>query len=454
MKLLIAPILLTPILLISTLLNYNIAYGNISGSKSSYQYNPQQKLTPTPQNYHPFYIYYIGRHGSRYISKAKPETITSQILEKAHQQNQLTPLGKNLREQLNKIIELNQNKYGQLTDLGKGDIQHIAQRMLKQYPTIFQQKEIAIMSTTSQRTIDSAEAFLKPFRAIYPNAKIIQQPENEQVLLRFFDYSPAYKKYKTSQPIKNAIQTLQEAPLTKKAVQHVIERLFNSSFINQLNDETNLKSVDQVTTTEFVIALFKIYQETLSFSNEKLEQNQINLGDLFTFTEKRWLSTVITAKNYLQIGPAFDENGIQIRIAAPLLRDIILSSDNDIHHNQIDANLHFAHAETISPLATLMEIKGTNKTTDFIENYHKYWQAERIIPMAANIQLIFYRNRDNSKPILVKLLLNEREMKLPIQTNHYPYYDWSLFKKLYLTKLDNLGLTPKKNAKDWLIHLN
>ena len=84
----------------------------------------------------------------------------------------------------------------------------------------------------------------------------------------------------------------------------------------------------------------------------------------------------------------------------------------------------------------------------------KYWQAERIIPMAANIQLIFYRNRDNSKPILVKLLLNEREMKLPIQTNHYPYYDWSLFKKFYLTKLDNLGLTPKKNAKDWLIHLN
>ena len=140
MKLLIAPILLTPILLISTLLNYNIAYGNISGSKSSYQYNPQQKLTPTPQNYHPFYIYYIGRHGSRYISKAKPETITSQILEKAHRQNQLTPLGKNLREQLNKIIELNQNKYGQLTDLGKDDIQHIAQRMLKQYPTIFQQK--------------------------------------------------------------------------------------------------------------------------------------------------------------------------------------------------------------------------------------------------------------------------------------------------------------------------
>ena len=66
--------------------------------------------------------------------------------------------------------------------------------------------------------------------------------------------------------------------------------------------------------------------------------------------------------------------------------------------------------------------------------------------MACNIQLIFYRPTKqkansqqpiaNSKDILVKALLNERECRLPIKTTQYPYYNWADLRQYYLNKLD------------------
>ena len=42
--------------------------------------------------------------------------------------------------------------------------------------------------------------------------------------------------------------------------------------------------------------------------------------------------------------------------------------------------------------------------------------------MAANIQLIMYRNK--SGDMIVKLLHNEVETSIPVQTDMAPYYHW------------------------------
>ena len=56
--------------------------------------------------------------------------------------------------------------------------------------------------------------------------------------------------------------------------------------------------------------------------------------------------------------------------------------------------------------------------------------------MGCNIQLIFYRPKKNKEgDILVKALLNEREAKMPVATDQYPYYKWSDLRQYYLDKL-------------------
>jgi hypothetical protein len=52
--------------------------------------------------------------------------------------------------------------------------------------------------------------------------------------------------------------------------------------------------------------------------------------------------------------------------------------------------------------------------------------------MAANIQLVFYRNPKNPKAdLLVKALLNEEEATMPLPATSTPfYYRWTDFKKI------------------------
>ena len=61
----------------------------------------------------------------------------------------------------------------------------------------------------------------------------------------------------------------------------------------------------------------------------------------------------------------------------------------------------------------------------------KGWVNYRIIPMAANVQLVFYRRNADDKDILFKVLLNENEATLPLKAVDGPYYRWADFKEYY-----------------------
>ena len=67
------------------------------------------------------------------------------------------------------------------------------------------------------------------------------------------------------------------------------------------------------------------------------------------------------------------------------------------------------------------------------EKYHLAWQDFRLSPMAGNLQLIFYRN--SKEEIWVKALLNEKPVKLPVDSEHAPYYRWEVVKAYWLNLL-------------------
>jgi multiple inositol-polyphosphate phosphatase / 2,3-bisphosphoglycerate 3-phosphatase len=421
-----------------------------SGSKTAYQYDLQQSIAPVPDGYQAFYIDHVGRHGSRYISKSKFEDIAYKVLNLAEKDNQLTEMGNSLLKQVISIKALNKNHYGELTDLGRKDIRLISQRMLANNPTVFNGKKIEVISSTSPRAKETAEIFVSTFKTQYSDIKIEQQPEHQQTLLRFFNYSPTYDKYKKSDKVKASLRSLEHATKTIDMSQDIARLIFTDDFINTLDNGVVWSGKSSVKTEDFVIAIYQLYQELLSFSPEILVDNHLDFSPYFTKEQMLWFNTVVTCKNFLQIGPAFDANGIQVKIAAPLLLNMLKTADKAIADNDVDANLRFAHAETVSPLATLLELEGASTRASSLADYPSVWQAEKIIPMGANIQWIFYKSKQSNKPILVKVMLNEREVHLPLKTNNYPYYRWDEVKQFYGNKLSKLGLTNENAALEWL----
>ena len=68
------------------------------------------------------------------------------------------------------------------------------------------------------------------------------------------------------------------------------------------------------------------------------------------------------------------------------------------------------------------------------------WINFEVFPMAANIQFVFYRRDKNDTDVVLKVLLNENEARLPIPTDMAPYYHYRDFREFYVEKLQKYEL--------------
>jgi hypothetical protein len=106
-----------------------------------------------------------------------------------------------------------------------------------------------------------------------------------------------------------------------------------------------------------------------------------------------------------------------------------------------DAVLRFTHAEAISPFATLLGISEASVPASDIYDYSKHWRVGDVIPLSANVQWIVY---SNGKEYLIKVLLNEREVKLPLGGvgaggANGPFYRWEELRSYCMARLKTAG---------------
>ena len=98
------------------------------------------------------------------------------------------------------------------------------------------------------------------------------------------------------------------------------------------------------------------------------------------------------------------------------------------------ATLRFGHESCLLPLACLLELDDCAYQTTDLSTLDETWRNYKIFPMAGNIQFVFFRKKGNDD-ILVKVLLNEHEMKLPVESELAPYYRWKDVETYYKNKL-------------------
>jgi hypothetical protein len=119
-----------------------------------------------------------------------------------------------------------------------------------------------------------------------------------------------------------------------------------------------------------------------------------------------------------------------------LLRQLIQDADSCIAMAKPGATLRFGHSSMVAPFATLLDLNGIGFKTDNLDVIEKKgWRSYKIFPVAANIQFVFYRENPDDKDVLVKVLLNENEARLPLKSETEPYYKWSEVRDYYLKRL-------------------
>jgi multiple inositol-polyphosphate phosphatase / 2,3-bisphosphoglycerate 3-phosphatase len=432
------------------------------GTKTCYQ--PAQKaFTAAPAGYKPVFLNYVGRHGARFLTKPEGDVQLYEVLEMADSRNALTARGQLLRQMVKHFLEIEKNNYGNITQVGAGEQKGIAGRMFEYNKSVFLGRGIEVTMTEEVRTEQSAKAFLTGLgKASHENKMTIRKiPDSLNDKLRFYDICPGYLVYKKSPEVMAILDSLKMDPRTSDISVRLANEVFSPDFAaDLLGGKIKIKSKQN----QFIAFqpewltedLYSLYSIHFSMQMEMKERNltdaDLDFGSYFDYISLRWINFKSAAADFLLKGPGTDSLGVQVINSAPLLVDFIKTTDSAIGDpDRLDARLRFAHAETISPLAALMNIEMASTPSESIFNFDKVWNNSEIIPLSANIQWILY---SNGRDYLVKFLLNEKEVSVPVETANFPYYRWENVRNYYLQKLKKLQVSLAADTHRYLLQLH
>lgn len=381
------------------------------------------QLSPTPEGYIPFHMEHYGRHGSRWLIGSKDYTQPLEIMQKAHDKGVLTPRGEELYEEIKQIAFDSKGRLGELTPLGHRQHRGIANRMAQNFPEIFNDSTLLdAKSTEVIRCILSMANGITELQKLFPDMRI--KFDASQVTQSTLNFNP----YDTivSALVKEARPFVDRYRISLPKPDAFFDRIFTDrEFVRDSLGE------DDTFRTIFHLAV-----------NIQSHDDYPEFFDIFTPDElnNEWL--VRNADWYIQMG-----NTPLTANRAPfnqrhLLRNIIESADTALLSPNISANLRYGHDTMLGPLSVLMEFDNFGYETADLSTLADHWKAFEIFPMASNIQIVLYRPSGtmdySTDDILVKALLNEKEVTLPVTPVFGKYYRWNELREYYLKKLDTM----------------
>ena len=375
-------------------------------------------LTPAPKGKRPFYISHYGRHGSRYINKRSGYDIPYKMMSMANDVNELTPTGIRVYKEMNVILEDSEDRWGDLTALGK--IQHmmIARRMFKRFPEVFADSvTVAARSTVVPRCIMSMEVAMLELAQHNPKLNItMDASKSTQWYMNHQD--PLLRKSKLTPQAQKAYDA------------YIANRMGNSRMMEQLfkNPDVVKELVDESFFNYYLMKMGLFLQNTHP-------EFKPYLMELFTAKDFYNMWQIDNVLWYMKYGFCPLNGGDYPYSQRHLLRQMIADADSCIRLKQPGAQLRYGHDTVLLPLACLLGINGYDlQTTDLGEIEKRGWSASAF-PMGGNVQFVFYRSSPADRDVLFKVLLNEQEATLPIRTDCAPYYHWKDFRRYYLRKL-------------------
>ncbi len=380
---------------------------------------PDFNYTQAPKGYVPFYFTHYGRHGSRWLIAPDSYERVISPLRKADAQGKLTSEGKKTLQQLETFNKTTYKRLGDLTTVGERQHHGIGKRIAQHFPEIFLAKNVAIdaRSTVVTRCVLSMVAECEELMAANPTARIHN------------DVSESLQYY-LNQDREGKVRESREL-IDKRRIH------------NYTNSKTHPERLMQVLFNDQQWVADNIHQGSLMRNlfevviNMQSHDDGPDMLDLFTEDERYDQWCISNASWYSRYANSPISDNVQPFSQYNLLRNIIATADTCVTIGKPQATMRFGHEVCVMPLACLMELGNCNVSVENIEELDQYWQNYKIFPMGCNIQVIFYKPKKGEGDILVKALLNEREVTLPVAATSTPYYyKWSDLRQYWTDKLN------------------
>ena len=351
----------------------------------------ETELAAAPEGYQPFYISHYGRHGSRWMtSDQRYEWICRQFDDTKN----LTKLGKDVRKRMAKVWKNAKGNGGKLSPLGARQHRGIARRMYQNFPQLFTADvRLSAHSSVVGRCRASMLAFLDELRV--QGCTKLPEAVTDSADMAWIAYTS---------PETKALEQRTVIPLTISP-----ERFIKSLFV----DPSQLENPTKLMTELHTVA-----------SDMQDVELKLSFYDLFTEEELEAIYQQNNVRMRRCNGDDILNEGIPVRSAISLWQRIEADADAAIASGGKGADLRFGHDTNLYRLLTLIGVDTKGKGMD------------GILPMAANLQIVFYRNVQGQ--VLVQLLHNEKPAMLKTGTGLKGFYYWDDLKQQVAQRIHHL----------------
>ena len=465
-----------------------------SATWSDYQYSTKavyvarqdaDSYEVAPVGFTPVFTELVARHGSRSLSSPKYDVLTKQIWDAASRLGALTDLGQKLGAKVDAVTAANrQLGYGLLSAVGKEEHALLATRLAERLPALLGKGGvpgcIRVETSGKDRANESAYYFMESLakrvdfitdsKACYVSQ---QNPSEIDKGLRnkfelyfhktepegdYLQYLPAFQAYMAfvgdeeegvspAPELSEALGGLKTLPQTRVMAREMLERLYSTAFVDELaagveyvavNPEDGDKTYvrDEVDAALMLYNLFIIGPGMIR--EAQAQGAPWDLEQFITPEESAWFSYLSDAEDFYEKGPSLASQRATYAVAQPLLDGLFDEVQTQVVEGAGEhvAKLRFAHAETLIPLAALMQLEGSRQSAQpgvLMSQANNEWRGGWVSPYAANIQWDVYRN--DAGRVLVKMLYNEKELAFkagcsPIAVGSF-FYDFGELKRCY-----------------------
>ncbi len=387
---------------------------NLSGGVYLAYPVPTAPQTPAPEGYRPFYISHYGRHGSRYLIGDEDYKWLVDLFATADSVNALTPLGTDVYRRLTLVWDEAEGHGGDLSPVGVRQEQGIAERMYASFPEVFPPgAAVSARSTVSLRCAMSMAAFGDKLKELSPGIRISYEASR-----KYMDYMNFHTEASNLFTADDGLWAEEYRKFTESHTK--ADRLTASLFSSE---DFILKRVNP---SDLMWGLYWVA------SGMQDIETDVSFYDIFLPEELFDLWQCVNYRFYVCNANHAAGKGIVTANAVPLLRNILSGADEAVAGRGETATLRFGHDGNLIPLLALMGVENFNVSADDPYEVYKVWCDFRAAPMAANLQLVFFRkDGGTADDVLVKVLHNETEVHIPIETDCFPFYRWSDVRRFY-----------------------
>ena len=387
----------------------------MGGIYYAYSAPPTDCFAPAPEGYRLVCLSHYGRHGSRWMTSDKRYEWLWQQFEG---EKLLTRRGRSVRRRLKKICDNARGNGGQLSPVGVWQQQGLAARMVSRFPQMFgSDSHVTARSSVVRRCRKSMEAFVEEMKALGLGARIDMRTDSVDM------------QWMSHESPDEMLLKLQ----TDKSWTLPTHRLLASLFRHP----------------EAIADTARLFSELYAVASDlqDVDLPGVSLYDLFTPDEMRYCYERSCREMRYENGVDPANHGIPAQCAANLWGNIVLCADSVLASGKPGVTLRFGHDTALYRLLSLL---GASPVVDDSLN------LEKLVPMAANLQMLFYRNQQDS--VVVAFYLNERPMSLygvhpafTLDTWKVPFYSWTALKRHLQHYLDRQKWMDRTRAINTMV---